>query len=170
MAGQPWRARRPARGRRRASTLSSATPNPPAPSGYTPSHGEGATKLLEVVVSGATSLEIARDLAKSIAGSSLVKAAIFGADPNWGRVLATVGARAGSQGFEVDPYRAKVTIQDLVVYDGGPAEHDQASLRTRMRQPEVKVVVELVEGAQGATAWGCDLSYDYVKINAEYRT
>src|SRR5262249_20315511 len=68
--------------------------------------GEGATKLLEVEVRGAASVEVARDVAKSVAGSSLVKAAMFGADPNWGRVLATVGARAGSQGHAIDPYAA----------------------------------------------------------------
>ena len=130
--------------------------------------GEGATKLLEVEVTGAPTQAIARDLAKSIAGSSLVKAALFGADPNWGRVLATVGARAGSQGFPVDPACATVHIQGIQVYARGPVAQDPAGLRARMRQPEVRVSVALAEGAESATSWGCDLSYDYVKINADY--
>ncbi len=130
--------------------------------------GEGATKLLEVKVCGAPDERVAKDLAKSIAGSSLVKAAIFGADPNWGRVLATVGARAGSQGWAVDPAKARVTIQGLVVYENQPVVHEAAALRSRMRAPEVKVEVKLSAGSGAATAWGCDLSYDYVKINADY--
>ncbi|MCK6589478.1 MAG: bifunctional glutamate N-acetyltransferase/amino-acid acetyltransferase ArgJ, partial [Polyangiaceae bacterium] len=79
--------------------------------------GEGATKLLEVTVENAPSDEMAVDLARAVCGSSLVKAAMFGADPNWGRVLASVGARAGSAGYSIDPHSAKVTIQDLVVFD-----------------------------------------------------
>ncbi|MFZ5468616.1 MAG: bifunctional glutamate N-acetyltransferase/amino-acid acetyltransferase ArgJ [Myxococcota bacterium] len=130
--------------------------------------GEGATKLLEVTVRGAPSDEVARDLAKSIAGSSLVKAAIFGADPNWGRVLATVGARAGSQGWELDPAAATVALQGVTVYQGAPVGADAASLRAKLRGPEVKVEVALGVGEASATAWGCDLSYDYVKLNADY--
>jgi acetylglutamate kinase len=131
--------------------------------------GEGATKLVEVRVSGAPTLEIARDLAKSIAGSNLTKAAIFGADPNWGRVLAVVGARAGSRGWGVDPTRATVGIQDVVVYaSGAPAAYDAPALRAKMREPRVDIDVTLAEGKARAVAWGCDLSYDYVKINADY--
>jgi acetylglutamate kinase len=131
--------------------------------------GEGATKLVEVQVRGAPSDEIARDLATSIAGSSLVKAAIFGADPNWGRVLSTIGARAGSRKFAIDPTSARVMIQGVLVYeDGSPTKHDAASLKKRMREPRVAVDVRLAEGACDAVAWGCDLSYDYVKINADY--
>ncbi|MFT3836781.1 MAG: bifunctional glutamate N-acetyltransferase/amino-acid acetyltransferase ArgJ [Myxococcaceae bacterium] len=130
--------------------------------------GEGATKLLEIDVTGAPDKTIALDLARSVAGSSLVKAAIFGADPNWGRVLATVGARAGTLGLSLDPAEAKVTIQSLVVYDKKPADADPSRLRARMREPRVHVLVELRAGDAAATAWGCDLSYDYVKINADY--
>jgi len=133
------------------------------------SDGEGATRLLEVSISGAPSADIARDLARSIAASSLVKAAIFGADPNWGRVLATVGARAGSQGFAVDPHRASVAIQGVPVFGGGePLLTDPPALRARMRAPEVRVEVALAAGDAAATAWGCDLGYDYVKLNADY--
>jgi acetylglutamate kinase len=131
--------------------------------------GEGATKMVEVVVRGAPGEPIARDLARSIAQSSLVKAALFGADPNWGRILATVGARAGSQKYPVDPVTAAVAIQGVRVYgDGGPTPHDVAALKVRMREPMVSIEVDLVGGADTAVSWGCDLSYDYVKINADY--
>ena len=133
------------------------------------SDGEGATRLLEVAITGAPDAACARDLARSIAGSSLVKAAVFGADPNWGRVLATVGARAGSQGFAIDPHRATVTIQGITVFaKGEPALADTPVLRAKMRAPEVQIAVELAAGGAGATAWGCDLGYDYVKLNADY--
>lgn len=130
--------------------------------------GEGATKRLDVHVGGAPSYEIASDLARAIAGSNLVKAAIFGADPNWGRVLATVGARAGSQGYAINPYHATVRIQGILVYEGAPLLADKQQLRKKMREPECKVEVELGAGSHSSTAWGCDLSYDYVKINADY--
>ena len=131
--------------------------------------GEGATKLLEVVVTGAPSDEAARDCARSIASSPLVKAAVFGADPNWGRILSTVGARAGSQGWPIDPFRARVALQGVTVFQGGaPVDIDREALRARMRETRVDVLVELADGAERAVAWGCDLSYDYVKINADY--
>jgi len=131
--------------------------------------GEGATKLLEVVVTGAPGPEAARDCALSIASSPLVKSALFGADPNWGRILATVGARAGSRGWPIDPYKAKVALQGVRVYGGGgPVEFDRDALQMRLREPRVDLLVELADGDARATAWGCDLSYDYVKINADY--
>ena len=141
--------------------------------------GEGATKLLTVQVSGAPSFEIAQDLAKAVAGGSLVKAAIFGADPNWGRVLAALGARAGSKGYPVDPASARVLVQGVAVYDRAPLGVDAATLKSRMRAPEVDIQIELRDVGAGeggrpqhptfsAVAWGCDLSYDYVKINADY--
>ena len=133
------------------------------------SDGEGATRLLEVTITNAPTPEVARDLARSIAASSLVKAAIFGADPNWGRVLATVGARAGSQGFAVDPHRATVTIQGVPVFGHGePLLADAPALRAKMRAPEVQIEVDVAAGSARATAWGCDLGYDYVKLNADY--
>jgi acetylglutamate kinase len=133
------------------------------------SDGEGATRLLEVAITGAPDAAIARDLARSIAGSSLVKAAVFGADPNWGRVLATVGARAGSQGYAIDPHAATVAIQGITVFARGePTLVDPPALKAKMRAPEVRVAVELAAGSAEATAWGCDLGYDYVKLNADY--
>jgi acetylglutamate kinase len=130
--------------------------------------GEGATKRLEIAISGAPALAVAEDIARAIAASPLVKTAVFGADPNWGRVLATVGARSGSRKFDVNPYRAAVSIQRTLVYDGAPVEHDREALRTKMREPEIAIEVDLRAGSHTATAWGCDLSYDYVKINADY--
>jgi acetylglutamate kinase len=130
--------------------------------------GEGATKLVEVKISGAPSEEIARDLARAVAGSNLVKAAIFGADPNWGRILAAAGARAGSRAYAVDPLRARVHLQGVPVFAGRPLAYDLASLRAKMRAPEIQTVIDFGQGSGEAVAWGCDLSYDYVKINADY--
>ncbi len=131
--------------------------------------GEGATKMAEVVVTGAPSEEIARDCARSIASSPLVKAALFGADPNWGRILATVGARAGALGWPVDPFGARVALQGVTVFaSGAPVEFEREALRAKLREPRVDVLVELGQGEARAVAWGCDLSYDYVKINADY--
>lgn len=130
--------------------------------------GEGATRMVEVVVTGAPSDEAARDCATSIAGSPLVKAALFGADPNWGRVLATVGARAGSRGWPIDPYRARVALQGVTVFKGAPVEFDREALKARLRETRVDLLVALADGEASATAWGCDLSYDYVRINADY--
>jgi acetylglutamate kinase len=131
--------------------------------------GEGATKLVEVRIGGAPDVPVARDLARSVAGSSLVKSAIFGADPNWGRVLAAIGARVGSRRWAIDPSRATVHVQGTCVYaDGAPTGVDAAALRARMREPHVSIDVRLAEGSASAVAWGCDLSYDYVKINADY--
>jgi acetylglutamate kinase len=131
--------------------------------------GEGATKLVEVRIAGAPDEAIARDLARAVAGSSLVKSAIFGADPNWGRVLSAIGARVGSHRWPVDPTRAAVSVQGTSVYEGGaPTGVDAVALRAKMREPHVLIEVHLVEGAVSAVSWGCDLSYDYVKINADY--
>ncbi len=131
--------------------------------------GEGATKTIGVSIEGAPDVAIARDLARAVAGSTLVKAAVFGADPNWGRVLATIGARVGARGLAVDPQRASVRIQgELVFRDGEPVFVDGPSLRARMREPHVAIAVDLAAGTGAGRALGCDLSYDYVKINADY--
>jgi acetylglutamate kinase len=132
------------------------------------SDGEGASRLVTVKVTGTEKDLIARDLARAVAGSSLVKAAIFGADPNWGRVLSTIGARAATCGYDVDPSKAVVTIQSIAVFRDEPLAADTNLLRARMREPEVVIEVDLQNGDGHATAWGCDLSYDYVKINADY--
>ena len=129
--------------------------------------GEGATKLVEFRVSGVESDALARELARACAGSPLVKAALFGCDPNWGRILAAVGARAASLGATLDPAAAEVRIQREPVYRRSPLAFDREALRARLREPEVTVEVELGSGPGAAEAWGCDLSYDYVRINAD---
>ena len=130
--------------------------------------GEGATKRLEVRVTGAPTRAIARDIAKAICVSPLVKAAMFGQDPNWGRILMTIGARCGSQHFDIDPVRSHVAIQGTVVYDAALASFDRNALKAKLREPVVVVAVDLRTGAASAKAYGCDLSYDYVKLNADY--
>jgi len=131
--------------------------------------GDGATKLIEVRIGGAPNDEIARELARAVAGSNLVKTSVFGADPNWGRVLMAVGGRVGARRWPVDPSRARVHVQGVCVYEeGAPTGADPVALRAKMREPQVTIDVRLAEGTARATAWGCDLSYDYVKINADY--
>jgi acetylglutamate kinase len=129
--------------------------------------GDGATRLIEVRVTGAPTVEIARDLARAVAGSTLVKAALFGASPNWGRILSAAGARAGSRGYQVDPAAARVSLQGTVVYDKAPIAFDQMALKARMRDPEIGVDLAFDAGTAHAPAWGCDLSYDAVKIAAD---
>jgi acetylglutamate kinase len=131
--------------------------------------GDGATKLIEVRVGGAPSEPIARELARSVAGSNLVKTSVFGADPNWGRILMAIGARVGSRRWSVDPNRARVQVQGICVFEeGAPTATDPLKLRAKLRESQVAIDVQLAEGTASATAWGCDLSYDYVKINADY--
>jgi glutamate N-acetyltransferase/amino-acid N-acetyltransferase len=129
--------------------------------------GEGATKLIEVRVSGAGSAGDARRVAKTIAGSNLFKAAVFGADPNWGRVMAALGY----SGVEFDPDKVDVSIGNIkVVKSGGGVPFKSALARKYLLGREVAYSVDLNQGKYRAVAWGCDLSYDYVKINAEYHT
>ena len=110
--------------------------------------GEGATKMMEVVVTGAPERgDRARLRPLHHRRRPLVKAALFGADPNWGRVLSTVGARAGAQGWPIDPFKARVTLQGVTVFGGGaPIEFDREALRARMRESRVDVLVELGRG------------------------
>ena len=138
--------------------------------------GEGATCLIEVQVSGATDDEGARQVAKTIAGSSLVKSAIFGRDPNWGRIAAAAG-RAGVV-FNQDELRIK--LGDILLMENGqPLPFDrqvasnylrQAAAGAYLKEDTVLISVSLGTGSGEGIAWGCDLSYDYVKINAEYTT
>ena len=130
--------------------------------------GEGATKLVTVRVTGAASGEEARRTARLIANSPLVKTAIHGGDPNWGRIVAV----AGRAGVAFDPDRASVRIGRVTLYDGETvfAERERAAAE-HLKGHEVEVAVDLgVGGAGEATAWTCDLSADYVRINADYRT
>ncbi len=131
--------------------------------------GEGASKLLIVDVAGVPDREMARDLARAVAGGSLVKSGIFGGDPSWGRILAALGARIGARGFAVDPAGVTLDIQGTRVYgQGGPVAFDKDDLSKKMRGAEIAVRLDLGVGPASARALGCDLTFDYVKINAEY--
>ncbi len=129
--------------------------------------GEGATKLLEVRVLGAATEEDARLAAKSVAGSSLVKAAVFGADANWGRVLCA----AGYSGATFDPGTVDIYLDEIkVAENGGALPFDEEAAALALGQKEVVFTIDFKQGSGRATAWGCDLTYDYVRINGSYRT
>lgn len=128
--------------------------------------GEGARHLIEVTVSGAASDADARAVARTIAASSLVKTAVHGADPNWGRIAAA----AGRSGVPLDPERMRICIGDVPVYDGNPLEFDEARARRILRGTRVSLVLDLLDGSGSGIAWGCDLTADYVAINSEYTT
>ena len=129
--------------------------------------GEGATKLVQVRVSGARSRDDARSAARTVVASNLVKTAIHGADPNWGRILAA----AGRSGAEVDDRLASVRIAGHRAFERGhPVPLDAPGVRRALEQRFIEIELELGLGAESATAWGCDLSAEYVRINAEYTT
>ncbi|MBI3521758.1 MAG: bifunctional glutamate N-acetyltransferase/amino-acid acetyltransferase ArgJ [Chloroflexi bacterium] len=129
--------------------------------------GEGATKVFEVRVRGAANVAEARLAARTVTSSNLVKTAIHGADPNWGRILAA----AGRSGARVDPRKATVTIGDLAVYRAGaPKTVDADAVRRLFAQPTITITVDLGLANGNATAWGSDLSAEYVRINADYTT
>lgn len=129
--------------------------------------GEGATKLIEVQVKGALSLEDARKAALAICSSNLVKAAIFGEDANWGRIVTALGY----SGAEVDPDKVDVYLGDLIMAENGTGlSFDEDKASQILKEKEVILAVDLKLGDFEAKSWGCDLSYDYVKINAAYRT
>ena len=133
--------------------------------------GEGATKLLECTVVGADTQEAAKIAAKSVITSSLMKAAMFGADANWGRVLCALGYSGES--FDVDSVdiqfaSAAGTVD--VCKDGKGLNFDEELAEAVLKEPEVIINVTMHEGTEHATCWGCDLTYDYVKINGDYRS
>jgi glutamate N-acetyltransferase / amino-acid N-acetyltransferase len=128
--------------------------------------GEGATTLLTVSVSGARNPDEARRAARSVVGSSLVKAAVHGRDPNWGRILSAVG----TSGAVADLGNVTVRLQGFEVYRGGSRAFDEPAVAAAMHAQEVLIEVDLAAGEAEASAWGCDLTADYVRINAEYRT
>lgn len=129
--------------------------------------GEGATKLIEVCVEGATHKEQARKIAKSVVGSNLVKAAIFGADANWGRILCAIGYGDPTiNPNDIDLWMGEI----LLVRKGQPLPFDEKEAKAELDKEKVFFLVDLHQGSASATAWGCDLTYDYIKINASYRT
>jgi glutamate N-acetyltransferase/amino-acid N-acetyltransferase len=129
--------------------------------------GEGATKLVTVTVTGAASAADARRAAKAIANSPLVKTAIHGGDPNWGRLVA-VAARAGVE-FELS--RAAVSIGSTILFrDGRPYDEHAPEAAAYLKSKDIAVAVNLGVGSASSTVWTCDLSAEYVRINADYRT
>lgn len=133
--------------------------------------GEGATKLLECVVSGAKDLDTAIIVAKSVVCSPLLKCAMFGADANWGRVLCAVGYAPA----EFDINQVAVTLASRagsveVCKNGAGVEFSEEEAKKVLLEDEIQILVSIGDGAASATAWGCDLTYDYVKINGDYRS
>ena len=133
--------------------------------------GEGATKLLECQVSGAKDIPTAKTVAKSVICSSLLKAAMFGADANWGRVLCAIGY----SGADVDVNAVDVSFRSakgeiIVCRDGAGVEFSEEIAKEILLEKEIEIIISLGKGEGSATAWGCDLTYDYVKINGDYRT
>ncbi|MBP3939278.1 MAG: bifunctional glutamate N-acetyltransferase/amino-acid acetyltransferase ArgJ [Clostridia bacterium] len=133
--------------------------------------GEGATKLLECKVSGAKDEKTAKTVAKSVICSSLLKAAMFGADANWGRVLCAIGY----SGADVDVNKIDVSFESSkgrldVCVNGAGIDFSEEKAKEILLEKEIDILVELNSGDANATAWGCDLTYDYVKINGDYRT
>jgi glutamate N-acetyltransferase/amino-acid N-acetyltransferase len=133
--------------------------------------GEGATKLLECSVSGAKDLKTAKTVAKSVICSSLLKAAMFGADANWGRVLCAIGY----SGADVDVNAIDVSFKSNkgiidVCKNGAGVDFSEEIAKEILLEKEIEIIVKVGDGAYSSTAWGCDLTYDYVKINGDYRT
>ena len=133
--------------------------------------GEGATKLLECIVTGAQDEANAKIVAKSVICSSLLKAAMFGADANWGRVLCAIGY----SGAKVDVNKINVSFRSakgeiLVCRDGAGVPFSEQVAKEILLEKDIEILISLGDGSFGASAWGCDLTYEYVKINGDYRT
>lgn len=133
--------------------------------------GEGATKLIECIVNGAPNEDAARAAAKSVVSSSLVKAALFAADANWGRILCALGyadADFSVESVSVELASAKGKL--TVCAEGAGISFSEKAAAEILAEEEIKILIDLRDGSHSAVAWGCDLTFDYVKINAEYRT
>ena len=129
--------------------------------------GEGATKLVSIEVTGATSEEEARQVGLSVANSNLVKTAVFGRDPNWGRILCAMGYA----GVPMDPQQVAVYLCGTQIYGAGSGlPFDHGALVEAMSAADIPISIDLASGTARAEIFTCDLSYDYVRINAEYTT
>jgi len=129
--------------------------------------GEGASKFLEIKVTGAKTVEDARKIARSVCSSNLVKSAMYGADANWGRILAA----AGYSGADFDPQKADIYLNGLqVAAEGQGLMFSEEEALKRLQEQDILIEVRLKDGSAEATAWGCDLTHKYVDINASYRT
>ena len=133
--------------------------------------GEGCTALFEVQIKGAQTREDAKIMAKSVITSNLTKAAIFGHDANWGRILCAMGY----SGVQFDPEKVDLYIESAagalqLIENGVALDYSEEEATKILSQPEVRAVADVKMGQESATAWGCDLTFDYVKINADYRS
>ena len=133
--------------------------------------GEGATALFEVKIIGAKTKEQAVTLSKSVVTSSLVKAAIYGHDANWGRILCAMGY----SGAQFDPEKVDLFFESAagriqIIENGVAVDYSEEEATRILSEPEVTAIADVKLGTESATAWGCDLTYDYVKINADYRS
>ncbi len=129
--------------------------------------GEGATKLITIKVGSAPSEDTARGIAMKVARSNLVKTAFFGEDANWGRIVSAAGSYAG----DFQPEKMKVSIGPYLLFENlVPVEFSEEKVAQYLRSNEISVDIELNQGSESAVVWTCDFSYDYVKINADYRT
>jgi glutamate N-acetyltransferase/amino-acid N-acetyltransferase len=128
--------------------------------------GEGATKLLEVQIKGGSDLALIKKAARGVTLSPLIKTAVHGEDPNWGRIL----ARLGAEGIPADQLdKMTLKLQGTLIFEKGqPVPFDRAEVKALLKQQNVKIEIGLGSGKQTATAWGCDLSKKYVEINTEY--
>ncbi len=133
--------------------------------------GEGATKLMECIVKGAPEKQLAKSVAKSVITSSLLKAAVFASDANWGRILCAIGYAQGE--FDINKIDVEISSSKgcvVVCKDGTGVEFSEEKATEVLNNDEFTITVDMNSGSETATAWGCDLTYDYVKINADYRT
>ncbi len=129
--------------------------------------GEGATKFVTIAVNGSRSLKEARKAGMRIANSNLVKTALFGEDPNWGRIVCAVG----DSGVSLNPEKVSVAIEgQTLAREGVPVQFSKKKVDSLMKKKEIQIEVDLGVGTESAKVWTCDFSYDYVKINAEYTT
>lgn len=133
--------------------------------------GEGATKLLECICSGAPDKDIAILVAKSVIVSPLLKCAMFGEDANWGRILCAIGNAKAE--FEIDPIEVKLSSsagEIVVCQDGRGVAFSEELAKKILKEDEIQIWIDLKQGAESVTAWGCDFTYDYIKINGDYRS
>ena len=133
--------------------------------------GEGATKLLECQVCHALTKEDARKVAKAVVSSSLVKAAFFGEDANWGRIICAVGY----SGAAIAPEKVDLWLESeggkiQLMAAGAGLNFDEEAAAKVLKEKSIQIIIDLHQGEAAATSWGCDLTYDYVKINADYRS
>ncbi len=130
-------------------------------------NAEGATKIFGVEVRGAATVDAARVIGRSVASSSLVKTAFLGSDPNWGRIMCA----AGYSGVDFDPNQASLWLEDILLYrNGTPTDFDEDAASALLDKKEAMFILDLAEGDATATAWGCDLTTEYVIFNSDYRT